>query len=210
MDLIFWVAFLVFIGIFLALDLGVFHKDAHVVPPREALAWTAVWVTLAINVCQAAVVGLALRWIGMPSPLLWAVATVVLEFVPYLGATVMIALISVTALATFDDAWRVLLEQWLQDLGYEVVTETGEGSAPTTAVDLVIVDLPFPRQGGVDLVKRITSRHPATPIVALSSNFFSRIECCGPVARDLGVDCVLPKPATREALAAAVRRVLPV
>ena len=109
-----------------------------------------------------------------------------------------------------DDAWRVLLEQWLQGLGCEVVTETGEGSAPTTAVDLVIVDLPFPRQGGVDLVKRITSRHPATPILALSSNFFSRIECCGPVARDLGVDCVLPKPATREALAAAVRRVLPV
>ena len=110
-----------------------------------------------------------------------------------------------------DDAWRVLLEQWLQDLGCEVVSEVGGTvAAQAPAVDLVIVDLPFPRQGGVDLVKRITSRYPATPIVALSSNFFSRIECCGPVARDLGVDCVLPKPATREAIAAAVRRVLPV
>jgi tellurite resistance protein TerC len=48
MDLIFWVAFLLFIGFFLALDLGVFHKSAHVVPPREALAWTTVWVSLAI------------------------------------------------------------------------------------------------------------------------------------------------------------------
>lgn len=109
-----------------------------------------------------------------------------------------------------DDAWRTLLEQWLQGLGCEVVPEPIDTSAPAPAVNLVIVDLPFPRQGGVDLVKRINSRHPATPILALSSNFFSRIECCGPVARDLGVDCVLPKPATREAIAAAVRRVLPV
>jgi tellurite resistance protein TerC len=47
MDLIFWIGFLVFIGVFLALDLGVFHRKAHIVPPREAAAWTAVWVTLA-------------------------------------------------------------------------------------------------------------------------------------------------------------------
>jgi CheY-like chemotaxis protein len=109
-----------------------------------------------------------------------------------------------------DDAWRALLEQWLQGMGCEVVPEPADASTPAPTVNLVIVDLPFPRQGGVDLVKRITSRHPATPILALSSNFFSRIECCGPLARDLGVDCVLPKPATREAIADAVRRVLPV
>ena len=109
-----------------------------------------------------------------------------------------------------DDAWRVLLEQWLQGLGCEVVSPESDANEPPPRVDLVIVDLPFPRQGGVDLVKRITHRHPATPILALSSTFFSRIECCGPVARDLGVACVLPKPATREAIAAAVRRVLPV
>jgi len=48
MDLIFWVVFLTAIGIFLALDLGVFHRDAHVVSTREALGWTALWVSLAV------------------------------------------------------------------------------------------------------------------------------------------------------------------
>ncbi|MET0772894.1 MAG: hypothetical protein ABWZ82_07410, partial [Candidatus Limnocylindrales bacterium] len=48
MDLFFWVVFLVAIGVFLALDLGVFHRDAHVVTTREALGWTALWVSLAI------------------------------------------------------------------------------------------------------------------------------------------------------------------
>ncbi len=41
--------FLAFIGVMLALDLGVFHKKAHVPSFREALGWTAVWATLAIG-----------------------------------------------------------------------------------------------------------------------------------------------------------------
>ncbi|MCC6833332.1 MAG: TerC family protein [Thermoleophilia bacterium] len=45
---LFWIGFLLFIGVFLALDLGVFHREAHVVPPREAAGWTLVWVTLAV------------------------------------------------------------------------------------------------------------------------------------------------------------------
>src|SRR5512138_1380715 len=100
-----------------------------------------------------------------------------------------------------DSAWRGLLEQWLQAMNCTVAPES-DGETPPE-VDLVIVDVPFPRQGGVDLVRRIATQHPATPILALSTNFFSGIECNGPVARALGVDCVLPKPATREALAAA-------
>jgi tellurite resistance protein TerC len=48
MDLLFWIAFIAFISVFLALDLGVFHKKAHVVPPKEAAAWTITWVTLAV------------------------------------------------------------------------------------------------------------------------------------------------------------------
>ena len=43
-----WVGFNVFVLAMLALDLGVFHRTAHVVSLREAAAWSAVWVVLAL------------------------------------------------------------------------------------------------------------------------------------------------------------------
>ncbi len=43
-----WAAFGAFILLMLALDLGVFHRRAHVVSLREALIWSAVWVALAL------------------------------------------------------------------------------------------------------------------------------------------------------------------
>ncbi len=43
-----WSAFLACVLVFLALDLGVFHRHAHVVRFREAISWTAVWVALAL------------------------------------------------------------------------------------------------------------------------------------------------------------------
>jgi len=39
--------FAAFVLVALALDLGVFHRAAHVVSTREALTWTIVWVSLA-------------------------------------------------------------------------------------------------------------------------------------------------------------------
>lgn len=43
-----WIGFFVFITLMLALDLGVFQKDAHEVKMKEALGWCGVWVTLAL------------------------------------------------------------------------------------------------------------------------------------------------------------------
>ena len=43
-----WVGFISCVVIFLAVDLGVFHQQAHVVRFKEALAWTTVWCTLAL------------------------------------------------------------------------------------------------------------------------------------------------------------------
>jgi len=45
---ILWSSFSGFILAMLALDLGVFHRKSEVVTVREALAWTAVWITLAM------------------------------------------------------------------------------------------------------------------------------------------------------------------
>ena len=43
-----WIFFFLFIFAVVALDLGVFHRKAHVVSLPEAVGWTCVWVTLAL------------------------------------------------------------------------------------------------------------------------------------------------------------------
>jgi len=43
-----WVGFIACVLVFLALDLGLFHRQAHVVKFREALVWTSVWFSLAM------------------------------------------------------------------------------------------------------------------------------------------------------------------
>ena len=44
---IFWLVFNLFVLAMLALDLGVFHREKHVVRLREAAGWTLVWIALA-------------------------------------------------------------------------------------------------------------------------------------------------------------------
>ena len=43
-----WAGFLVLVFIFLALDLGVFNRKAHIIGVREAILWTVVWVVAAL------------------------------------------------------------------------------------------------------------------------------------------------------------------
>jgi tellurite resistance protein TerC len=47
-DLSFWIGFNVFVLFMLALDLGVFNRKAHEITIKEALIWTAVWISLAM------------------------------------------------------------------------------------------------------------------------------------------------------------------
>jgi tellurite resistance protein TerC len=46
--LLLWIVFNVFVLGMLAVDLGVFHRKAHCVTPREATTWCFVWVALAL------------------------------------------------------------------------------------------------------------------------------------------------------------------
>ncbi len=43
-----WISFLILIFFFLALDLGVFHKNPHLITTKEAFTWTTVWVTVSL------------------------------------------------------------------------------------------------------------------------------------------------------------------
>ena len=46
-----YVGFVLFVFLLLALDLGVFHRQAHEVRPKEALGWSIFWVSLAMVFC---------------------------------------------------------------------------------------------------------------------------------------------------------------
>jgi predicted PurR-regulated permease PerM len=47
--------------------------------------------------------------VGMPNPMLWGAVAFVLNYVPYVGALVTLALIVVSALVAFDDSQRILI-----------------------------------------------------------------------------------------------------
>ncbi len=44
--MIVWISFLLAVLVFLALDLGVFNKNPHIISSKEAGMWTGIWVTL--------------------------------------------------------------------------------------------------------------------------------------------------------------------
>ena len=107
-----------------------------------------------------------------------------------------------------DPALHGLLEQWLAEEACRVFQDNPD-PVPHLIPHLILIDMHRPRQGGAEIVKRLGARYRGTPLVALSSNFFTGVEANGPVARALGVDAVLPKPLTREALLRTLRRLLP-
>ena len=43
-----WIAFGAIVLVMLALDLGVFHRKAHVIGAREAAVWSLVWISVAL------------------------------------------------------------------------------------------------------------------------------------------------------------------
>ena len=47
--MIVWIVFIAFVLVFLALDLGVFHKNDHVIKSKEAGIWTVIWITVAFS-----------------------------------------------------------------------------------------------------------------------------------------------------------------
>jgi hypothetical protein len=105
-----------------------------------------------------------------------------------------------------DPALAALLGEWLADMAdLQIGGEEAAGG-----VALQIVDVPYPRR--VDSARDPSDPHDPRrrprPVLMLSSTFFGGVDCHGPGAAALGVDGVLPKPVAREALLAAVRRLL--
>lgn len=63
----------------------------------------------AINLVLGLAVWLAMYLLEMPNPMLWGAMAALLNFVPYLGAVVGVAVVAVVAVLTFDEGVRWLL-----------------------------------------------------------------------------------------------------
>ena len=60
-----WVTFVSFILLLLALDLGAFHRRAHVVSVREGLAWSIVWTLLSFAFAGVVYGAYESHWFGI-------------------------------------------------------------------------------------------------------------------------------------------------
>lgn len=60
-----WIAFIAFVLLLLALDLGVFHRKAHVVSVQEALRWSAVWLALGLSFSVFVYFAYDGQWFGL-------------------------------------------------------------------------------------------------------------------------------------------------
>jgi predicted PurR-regulated permease PerM len=66
---------------------------------------TVTFVNAGMGLCVAGVMYL----LGMPNPLLWGALAAFAEFIPYLGATAMLAVLALAGLSTFDQIGHALM-----------------------------------------------------------------------------------------------------
>lgn len=82
-----------------------------------------------VNASLGVVVGAVMWLIGMPNPILWGALAGIVNFIPYLGPTLMIAILGVVSLTTFYDWTQVLAPPAL----FLIIT-TFEGQLITPAI----------------------------------------------------------------------------
>lgn len=112
-------------------------------------------------------------------------------------------------LVDIEPALAGLLAEWLQQAGIGVQAAHGaQANALPCRADLLVIDIPFPRQGPTPRLQALALAWPGTPILALSATFFAGVAARGDVARQLGVAAVLATPVSRDDWVAAVRRLL--
>ena len=84
-------------------------KAVRIARDIESTVSVYLMANLAINIVEGVMLSLVLWAWGLPNALLWGIVVVALEFIPYIGAIIMIALLSLAAVATFNDLPHILL-----------------------------------------------------------------------------------------------------
>lgn len=84
-------------------------KAVTIARETESSISTYLFTVSLVNVGLGLVVALAMLIVGMPNPLLWGALAGFAEFVPYLGASVMLIVLSLAGISNFPDVGHALL-----------------------------------------------------------------------------------------------------
>ncbi|HLE85641.1 MAG TPA: AI-2E family transporter, partial [Thermoanaerobaculia bacterium] len=105
------------------------HRVVDIARTLEESISTYLLTIALINLCLGIAVGAALWLLDMPNPVLWGTMACLLNFVPYLGAVVGVAVVAMVSLLTFDG----LAQAALAPLAYLALTSL-EGSFITPTI----------------------------------------------------------------------------
>jgi predicted PurR-regulated permease PerM len=90
-------------------QLGDKRTAVQIARKAESSISTYLITALAVNVGEGLVVAGVLFLLGMPNPGLWGALVALLEFIPYLGATIVVVILTVAGLTTFESVTHALL-----------------------------------------------------------------------------------------------------
>jgi predicted PurR-regulated permease PerM len=84
-------------------------KAVSIARETEASISTYLVTITLVNLMLGLAVAGVMYLLGMPNPLLWGALAALVEFIPYLGATALVAVLSLAGLVTFDQIGQALL-----------------------------------------------------------------------------------------------------
>ena len=60
-----YIGFIALVVVFLALDLGVFHRDAHEVSMKESITWSGIWLACGLSFTGFIYYAYQHHWLGL-------------------------------------------------------------------------------------------------------------------------------------------------
>ena len=140
-----------------------------------------------INAALGTFVGLGMYFTGMPNPVLWGVAAALLNFIPYVGSLIGIALVAVVAFVTFPSLTQVVLPPLVYLVGTaiegQVVTPTVVGRRLRINTVAVFVAIAF-----WSFLWNIPGALMAVPILVFTKVLCDNVSALNGIGRFLSAD----------------------
>jgi predicted PurR-regulated permease PerM len=159
----------------------------------EADVSTYLAVVTLINIGFGCVIGFSMYLLGMPNPLLWGVMAAVLAYVPYLGSLIGIGTVTVVAILTFDEIFRIILVPSiyfaLDTIEANLVTPMILGRRLALNPVVIFIWLIF-----CGWIWGITGALLAVPLLAIIKIISDQVEQLAPIGEFLGSESKVAPP----------------